>query len=105
VPVAILTPYHLGPLLCLHSWQNCPFCKKAKALLDSLGARYTAVELDTLPDGKALRAELARMTDRTSVPNVFISGRTVGGCQDGPGVVTLHQRGELVPLLKSAGAL
>jgi hypothetical protein len=44
------------------SWLGCPYCKKAKALLSDLGARYTAVELATLgAEGKALRAELAKV--------------------------------------------
>jgi glutaredoxin len=47
----------------------------------------------------------AQMTDRTSVPNIFISGQSVGGCNDGPGVVTLHSQGKLVPMLQAAGAL
>ena len=39
------------------------------------------------------------------MPNIFINKQGVGGCNDGPGVMTLHNRGELVPLLKAAGAL
>lgn len=46
-----------------------------------------------------------QMTERTSVPNIWIAGKNVGGCNDGPGVMTLHKRGELVPMLKAAGAL
>lgn len=33
------------------------------------------------------------------------AGQNVGGCNDGPGVMTLHKEGKLVPLLKQAGAL
>lgn len=46
-----------------------------------------------------------QMTDRTSVPNIWIKGQNVGGCNDGPGVMTLHKEGKLVPLLQAAGAL
>ena len=54
------------------SWSGCPFCKKGKAVLDAAGARYTALELDQMgAEGKAIRAELARMTQRTSVPNIW----------------------------------
>eukprot|EP00775_Hariotina_reticulata_P004876 gene4876-5121_t len=88
------------------SWSGCPFCKNAKALLSDLGAQYTALELDTLgQEGKAIRAELAEMTDRTSVPNIWIAGKNVGGCNDGPGVMTLHKQNELLPMLKAAGAV
>ncbi|KAI7842755.1 hypothetical protein COHA_003504 [Chlorella ohadii] len=87
------------------SWSGCPFCKRAKAVLDATGAKYTALELDQMADGKALRAELAKKTGRSSVPNIWIAGKNVGGCNDGPGVATLQDKGELVPMLKAAGAL
>lgn len=44
---------------------TCPFCKRAKALLESLGARYTALELNEMgPEGLQLRAELAEVRSR-----------------------------------------
>lgn len=36
---------------------------------------------------------------------VMCAGQNVGGCNDGPGVMTLQKEGKLVPLLKQAGAL
>ncbi len=39
------------------------------------------------------------------VPNIFIQKKNVGGCNEGPGVVQLQSKGELVPMLKAAGAL
>jgi glutaredoxin 3 len=87
------------------SWTKCPFCVNAKQLLDDLDAKYTAMELDIRDDGKAFRAELGQVTNRTSMPNVFIGGTSYGGCNDGPGIATLHKEGRLVPLLKSVGAL
>ncbi len=89
----------------MFSQTTCPFCKRAKGVLNQLGAKYNVIELDQVPDGNAMRVELGKMTGRTSAPNVFISGRTIGGCSEGPGVVPLHERGELVPLLKAASAL
>lgn len=44
------------------SWTRCPFCLNAKALLDSKGAKYTAVELDKMDDGNAIRAQLAEVS-------------------------------------------
>lgn len=44
------------------SWTRCPFCMNAKALLDSKGAKYTAVELDKMDDGNAIRAQLAEVS-------------------------------------------
>lgn len=41
----------------------------------------------------------------TSMPNIFIKGTPCGGCNDGPGVMTLQKEGKLLPMLKAAGAL
>lgn len=46
-----------------------------------------------------------QMTGRGSVPNIFIGGENVGGCNDGPGVMPLHASGKLLPKLQAAGAL
>lgn len=48
---------------------------------------------------------MPQLTNRTSMPNVFIGGSSQGGCNDGPGIMTLHKEGKLVPMLKSVGAL
>jgi glutaredoxin 3 len=80
---------------------------RAKELLDGMKAKYTVVELDTDPDGKAIRAEMADFVGRTSVPAIWIQGQFVGGCNDGPmgGLMKLSETGELDRLLKTAGAL
>lgn len=88
----------------------CPFCKKAKSLLDAKGASYEWVLLDEREDGAALRARLGSRTGRTSVPSVWIGMEYLGGLNDGlddvrPGLVTLDQRGELDTRLQAVGAL
>jgi glutaredoxin-related protein len=72
-----------------------------------MNAKYTVLELDTDPDGKAIRAEMADFVGRTSVPAIWIDSTFVGGCNDGPmgGVVKLSESGELTTMLKAAGAL
>ena len=51
--------------------------------------------------GFALRAELAELTGRTSVPALYIGGAFVGGCNDGGlgGVMTLDKASKLKPML------
>lgn len=88
------------------SQTSCPFCQKSKDLLKELGATYTTVEVDTMgAEGYAIRVELAALTGRSTVPNVFIGKKSVGGFTDGPGVETLNNEGKLVPMLEEAGAL
>jgi len=71
-----------------------------------MGVSFQAIELDQMGDeGKALRAQLGVMTGRTSVPNIWIAGEGIGGCNDGPGIMTLQKEGKLEPMLKAAGVL
>ena len=89
------------------SKSSCPFCKETKELLSKLGTMYTVVELDEVDGGMATQAELGNVVGRVSVPAVFAGGKYLGGCNDGGmgGIKPLHERGELKPLLVSAGAL
>ena len=75
-----------------------------KRLLEDRGATYRAEEVDGRPD---LRAGLAELVGRASVPAVFVGGAYVGGCNDGGlgGVLPLAESGELDRLLVEAAAL
>lgn len=75
--------------------------------MDTTKAKYTVVEVDLVEDGKALRAEMAGMIDRTSVPAIWIGGEFIGGCNDGPkgGIAKLYESGELETMLQTVGAL
>lgn len=70
-------------------------------MLDGYGAQYRVVELNEVPGGYALRAELAQKTGRTSVPAVFIKSVFAGGCNDGGlgGIMTLDRAGKLQSML------
>lgn len=37
------------------------------------------------------------------MPNIFIAGQGIGGCNDGPGIMTLYREGDLLPMLEAAG--
>lgn len=63
----------------MFSFTTCPFCIKAKGVLDGMNAKYTVIELDTDPDGKAIRAEMADIVGQTSVPAIWIGGEFAGG--------------------------
>ena len=105
VDAAIEAEVSRGGVL-MYSFTSCPFCKKAKELLDDKSTLYTVVELDELSDGAARRARLGARTGRTSVPAIFIDGSYIGGLNDGsPGLAPLDAAGELVPRLRGAGAL
>jgi glutaredoxin 3 len=106
----LLESYMAPPGVTMLSFTTCPFCIKAKELLDAKGAKYDVVELNVIPEGKAVRAVMADVIGRTSVPAVFINGVFVGGCNDGPtaelnGLVKLNEAGKLDAMLAAAGAI
>ena len=76
----------------------CPYCARARALLQKKGVGYTEIDIDGEP---RRRDEMIRRAGgRTSVPQIFIDGRHIGGCDD---LYALDAAGKLDPLL-AAGA-
>ncbi|KAK3439941.1 hypothetical protein EUGRSUZ_B00280 [Eucalyptus grandis] len=80
----------------------CGYCQRVKHLLTQLGVSYKVVKLDKEGDGAVVQSALADWTGLTTVPNVFIGGNHIGGCDS---VTEKHQAGQLVPLLRSARAV
>lgn len=72
----------------------CPYCARAKALLDSKRVAY--VETDITIDGAARSAMLARSAGRTTVPQIFINDVGIGGSDD---LAALEARGALDAML------
>jgi glutaredoxin 3 len=73
----------------------CPYCARAKKLLDSKGVAYT--EIEALP-GSAKRAELRqRAGGSTSVPQIFVDGAHIG---DSDRLAALEHEGRLDALVK-----
>ncbi|KAL3748224.1 hypothetical protein ACJRO7_009457 [Eucalyptus globulus] len=82
-----------GPKRLLKTY--CGYCHRVKHLSTQLRASYKVVELDKEGDGAVVQLALADWTGLRTVPNVFIRGNNIGGCNSG----------QLVPLLRSAGAV
>lgn len=90
----------------VYSFRDCPWCIAAKSLLQSEYSTVDVmyVELEDLGiEGKAIRAELAKLTARTSMPCIFVNGDAIGGYTDGvpcgDGLDVLHRSGRLAELL------
>ncbi len=74
----------------------CPYCARAKKLLDEKGVKYEETEIS---GGGAKREEMIqRAGGRTTVPQIFIDGRHVGGSDD---LAALERQGQLDPLLSA----
>ncbi|MDQ3246425.1 MAG: glutaredoxin 3 [Pseudomonadota bacterium] len=73
---------------------TCPYCVRATRLLDGKGANYSVHVIDFDPEKR--QEMMQRASGRTTVPQIFIAGRHVGGCDD---LMTLEQHGKLDALL------
>jgi glutaredoxin 3 len=79
----------------IYTWSACPFCIRAKALLDKKGVEYTEYSID---GDEAARAKMAqRANGRRSVPQIFIDNQHIGGCDD---LYALNAQGKLDPILQ-----
>jgi glutaredoxin 3 len=79
----------------IYSSDYCPYCSRAKALLQQRGVTdYEEIVVDGKPD---VRAQMAKITGRTSVPQIFVGDTHVGGCDD---LHALDRQGGLEPLLR-----
>lgn len=68
----------------------CGYCARAKGLLERKGLAYREIEA---PHGSPARAEATqRSGGRTTMPQIFIDGAHIGGCDD---LVALERSGEL----------
>lgn len=64
----------------VYFWPTCPYCKKAMALLDSKGVTYAKHDMTDKEDERLALA--SRTGGRVSMPQIFINGEHIGGCDD-----------------------
>jgi glutaredoxin 3 len=78
----------------IYTTQTCPYCLAAKRLLTKKGVAFTEIDVGRDP---ALRQTMMRRANGGStVPQIFIGGQHVGGCDD---IHALDHAGALDPLL------
>nr|QWA14832.1 thioredoxin reductase [Diaphanosoma celebensis] len=77
----------------------CPFCIRVKNLFRSINQEIATLELDELEDGAEIQDALFQKTALKTVPNIFINGVHIGGCDN---VMEAHQTGRLQVLLSKS---
>jgi glutaredoxin 3 len=77
----------------IYTTPTCPYCIAAKGLLKKKGVDYTEIDVSRDP---ALRDAMTARAGRRSVPQIFIGGTHVGGCDD---LHALDHDGKLDPML------
>ena len=64
----------------IYTWQYCPFCIKAKNLLNKKNIQFTEYKID---GDEAAREKMSlRASGRRSLPQIFINNEGIGGCDD-----------------------
>ena len=74
----------------MYSTMFCPYCTRARALLRNKGAAFVEVDIGDEPERRA--EMIQRAGGRTTVPQIFIDGEHIGGCDD---LVALDRAGKL----------
>jgi len=80
----------------VYSSARCPYCVRAKQLLESKGVSYNELRVDQEPG--LLKEVVQRSGGKRTVPQIFIDDYHVGGCEE---LYALERQGELDPILAS----
>ncbi len=78
----------------IYTWSSCPFCIRAKGLLNKKGVSYQEYCIDG--DNAAREAMTVRARGSRSLPQIFINNQHIGGCDD---IHALDAQGKLDSLL------
>lgn len=81
----------------IYTTMFCPYCHNAKALLSKKGIAFQEIKVDG--DRTARQAMSERAGGRTSVPQIFVGGTHIGGCDD---LYALDSAGKLDTLLHAS---
>lgn len=83
------------PEVVIYTSNLCGYCSMAKQLLRQKAVVFREICVDGAPQA---RQEMEKLSQRSTVPQVFIAGQAIGGYDD---LAALDQRGELDKLLSS----
>lgn len=81
----------------IYTRRYCGYCVHAKQLLDGKGVDYVEYSIDAAPERR--REMMRRVPGACTVPQIFINGRPIGGCNE---LYALEHDGELDELLAQA---
>jgi glutaredoxin 3 len=85
------------PVVTMYVSDWCPYCQRAKSLLTQKQIVFDEVNVE---DDVKFREEMVARSNRSTVPQIFIGDRHVGGCDE---LYALNHSGELDRLIQGAG--
>lgn len=77
----------------VYSSDYCPYCIRAKQLLNSKNIAFEEINVDGEPE---IRQQMTEKSGHHTVPQIFINGAAIGGCDD---LYALEATGQLDKLL------
>jgi glutaredoxin 3 len=84
------------PEIVIYATGWCPYCDRARRLMTQRGLTFKEIDVDE--DAK-LREEMIARSGSSTVPQIFIGAKHIGGCDE---LVALEGSGELDPLIEGA---
>jgi glutaredoxin 3 len=84
------------PNVIVYSGPGCPYCERAKMLLKKKSIAFEDINVST--DSAKREEMLKKSGGRQTIPQIFIGGKHIGGCDD---LYALEAAGKLDPLLAS----
>jgi len=88
----------LMPRVQMYTKRVCPFCTRAKALLQKKGVAFEEIDVE---NDDARRLWLVEASGQKTVPQIFVDGRSLGGFSD---IEALDRQGKLDPILRGGGS-
>jgi len=67
------------PKIQMYASDWCPYCSRARRLLQEKGVPFEEIDVDARPEA---RAEMVARSGRSTVPQIFVGDVHVGGCED-----------------------
>jgi glutaredoxin 3 len=83
----------MSPPVVMYTTGWCPYCARARKLLESKGVAFEEFDVEAQPDK---RAEMQTRSGRRTVPQIYVGDQHVGGCDD---LYALEEAGKLEALL------
>jgi glutaredoxin 3 len=77
----------------IYTTRTCPYCYRAKDLLESKGIIFKEIAVDNAP---SIRQEMTNLSGRFTVPQIFIDGQSIGGSDE---LYALNYNGKLDEML------
>ena len=84
------------PNIEIYSKDHCPYCDRAKQLLDHKSAKYTVIRVDKEKNPAIFEEMMRKAEGRRTFPQIFINNQPIGGFDD---LWALEQTGKLDLLL------